>query len=165
VLIFRDELGWTAPEVAEVLESTVASVTSAPQRARATIEQHLPGTTWPAADPAEREVLNRYVAAFEHADMDGLVALLREDAMLRMRRSRWLAGSPSPRWAKTKPAGFGQAFPLAPAVPATRSRRVGRRESCPDPGLDGRSHCPVIGKPGHQCGSLHLAGDGAWLQP
>ncbi len=84
VLIFRDVLGWTAPEVAEVLESTVASVTSALQRARATIEQRLPGTTRPAADPAERELLHRYVAAFEQADMDGLVALLREDAMLRM---------------------------------------------------------------------------------
>ena len=85
VLIFRDVLGWTAPEVAEVLESTVASVNSALQRARGTVEQHLPEATRPAApDPAERELLNRYVAAFEHADMDGLVALLREDATLRM---------------------------------------------------------------------------------
>jgi RNA polymerase sigma-70 factor (ECF subfamily) len=84
VLIFRDVLGWTAPEVAEVLESTVASVNSALQRARGKIEQHLPETMRPAAGPAERELLNRYVAAFEHADMDGLVALLREDAMLRM---------------------------------------------------------------------------------
>src|SRR6478609_213276 len=84
VLIFRDVLGWTAPEVAEVLQSTVASVNSALQRARATIEQHLPDATQPAVDPAERELLSRYVAAFEHADMDGLVALLREDATLRM---------------------------------------------------------------------------------
>ena len=84
VLIFRDVLGWTAPEVAEVLESTVASVTSALQRARATIEQHLPEPGRPAADAAERALLNRYVAAFEHADMDGLLALLREDATLRM---------------------------------------------------------------------------------
>jgi RNA polymerase sigma-70 factor (ECF subfamily) len=84
VLIFRDVLGWTAPEVAEVLESTVASVNSALQRARGTIEQHLPDVPRPAADPAERELLDRYVAAFEHADIDGLVALLREDATLRM---------------------------------------------------------------------------------
>jgi len=49
-----------------------------------TIEQRLPRTTRPAADPAERELLHRYVAAFEQADMDGLVALLREDATLRM---------------------------------------------------------------------------------
>jgi RNA polymerase sigma-70 factor, ECF subfamily len=84
VLIFRDVLGWTAPEVAELLESTVASVNSALQRARGTIEHDLPDPTRPAARAAERELLNRYVAAFEQADMDGLVALLREDALLRM---------------------------------------------------------------------------------
>jgi RNA polymerase sigma-70 factor, ECF subfamily len=84
VLIFRDVLGWTAPEVADLLESTVAAVNSALQRARATIEQHLPARARPVADPAERELLNRYVTAFERDDMEGLVALLREDAMLRM---------------------------------------------------------------------------------
>ena len=84
VLIFRDVLGWTAPEVAEVLGSTVASVNSALQRARGTVDGHLPDTTRQAADPAERELLNRYVAVFGDADMDGLVALLREDATLRM---------------------------------------------------------------------------------
>ena len=84
VLIFRDVLGWRAPEVAEVLGSSVASVNSALQRARGTIDQRLPETAQTAADPTERELLNRYVAAFEHADMDGLVALLSEDARLRM---------------------------------------------------------------------------------
>ena len=84
VLIFRDVLGWTAPEVAEVLESTVASVNSALQRARATIDQHLPEAATPIAGDAERELLVRYVDAFEHDDMDGLVALLQEDAILRM---------------------------------------------------------------------------------
>lgn len=44
VLIFRDVLGLTAPEVADVLESTVTSINSALQRARATIDQHLPAT-------------------------------------------------------------------------------------------------------------------------
>jgi RNA polymerase sigma-70 factor (ECF subfamily) len=92
VLIFRDVLGWTAPEVAEVLESTVASVNSALQRARATIEQHLPDTARPAPDPAERALLNRYVAAFEEADVDELVAVLREDATLRMPPQRLLTG-------------------------------------------------------------------------
>src|ERR1700753_307066 len=62
VLIFRDVLGWTAPEVAEGLQSTVASVNSALQRARGTIEEHLPKATHGAADPAERELLSRYVA-------------------------------------------------------------------------------------------------------
>ncbi len=84
VLIFRDVLGWTAPEVAEVLGSTVASVNSALQRARGTIEQRLPDTMPATADPTERELLGRYVRAFEEADMSELVALLREDATLRM---------------------------------------------------------------------------------
>ena len=92
VLIFRDVLGWTAPEVAEVLESTVAAINSALQRARATIEQHLPDGPRQAADPAERELLGRYVAVFEHADIDGLVALLREDATLRMPPQPSLSG-------------------------------------------------------------------------
>jgi RNA polymerase sigma-70 factor, ECF subfamily len=92
VLIFRDVLGWTAPEVAELLDSTVASVNSALQRARATIDEHLPEITRPTAGAIERELLDRYVAAFEHADMDGLVALLREDAALRMPPQPSLSG-------------------------------------------------------------------------
>jgi RNA polymerase sigma-70 factor (ECF subfamily) len=92
VLIFRDVLGWTAPEVAEILESTVASVNSALQRARGTVEEKLPETTQTPTDPTERELLNRYVAAFEHADVDGLVTLLREDATLRMPPQPSLSG-------------------------------------------------------------------------
>ena len=92
VLIFRDVLGWTAPEVAELLESTVAAVNSALQRARSTIEQLLPEPTRRDAGPAERELLSRYVTAFEQADMNGLVALLREDATLRMPPQPALAG-------------------------------------------------------------------------
>ena len=84
VLIFRDVLGWTAPEVADLLESTVASVNSALQRARATIDRQLPARPPAAPDQLERELLGRYVEAFEHDDMDGLVALLQEDAILRM---------------------------------------------------------------------------------
>jgi RNA polymerase sigma-70 factor, ECF subfamily len=93
VLIFRDVLGWTAPEVAELLASTVASVNSALQRARGAVDRQLPETTAPPADRDERELLNRYVAAFDHADMDGLVALLRDDATLRMPPQPSLAGA------------------------------------------------------------------------
>ena len=84
VLIFRDVLGWTSPEVAELLESSVASVNSALQRARGTIDERLPATPGAMAAPDERELLDRYVTAFEHDDVDGLVALLREDAVMRM---------------------------------------------------------------------------------
>ena len=92
VLIFRDVLGWTAPEVAELLESTVASVNSTLQRARAATDQHLPETALRAPSPDERELLDRFVAAFERDDMDGLVSLLREDATLRMRPQPSLIG-------------------------------------------------------------------------
>src|SRR5919199_1287647 len=84
VLIFRDVLGWTAPEVAQLLESTVASINSALQRARGTIDQHLTEASPPAPSPGERELLGRYVDAFERDDIDALVSLLREDAMLKM---------------------------------------------------------------------------------
>jgi RNA polymerase sigma-70 factor (ECF subfamily) len=83
-LILRDVLGWSAPEAAEVLDGTVASVNSALQRARKTIDELLPADPPSAADPAERELLARFVAAFETDDMDGLVSLLREDAQLKM---------------------------------------------------------------------------------
>jgi RNA polymerase sigma-70 factor (ECF subfamily) len=84
VLIFRDVLGWTSPEVAQLLESTVASVNSALQRARATIDEHLPADMPAVAGPDEQELLKRYVTAFETDDMDELLSLLREDALLRM---------------------------------------------------------------------------------
>ena len=84
ILILRDVLGWTAPEVAELLESTVAAVNSGLQRARATIDAELPASSRTAAAPSQRDLLAGYVDAWERADMDDLVALLREDAVLRM---------------------------------------------------------------------------------
>jgi RNA polymerase sigma-70 factor, ECF subfamily len=84
VLILRDVLGWTSPEVAELLESTVAATNSALQRARATIEAHLPARAPAPPAGTERELLVRYVDAFARDDVHGLVALLREDAILRM---------------------------------------------------------------------------------
>jgi RNA polymerase sigma-70 factor (ECF subfamily) len=84
VLIFRDVLGWSAPEVAELLQSTVATVNSALQRARATVDQHLPTPQPTALQADERELLDRYINAFEHDDINGLIALLREDSVLRM---------------------------------------------------------------------------------
>jgi RNA polymerase sigma-70 factor (ECF subfamily) len=95
VLIFRDVLGWAAPEVADLLDSTVASVNSALQRARATIDQHLPEPATPIAGDTERELLGRYLDAFERDDMDGLVALLQEDAILRMPPQPSVLGGPA----------------------------------------------------------------------
>ena len=133
VLILREVLSWKASEVAELLDTTVASVNSALQRARAT----LAATGASAADPAEpltaehRELLARYLDAFERYDLDALTTLLHEDATLSMPpydlwlRGRedvraWMAGPGIgcagsrliPTWANGSPA-FGQYRPTS----------------------------------------------------
>jgi RNA polymerase sigma-70 factor, ECF subfamily len=84
VLLLREVLRWKAEEVAELLGTTVASVNSALQRARATLagldERPEPGPL----EPDEKELLDRYVDAFERYDIDALVALLHEDASQHM---------------------------------------------------------------------------------
>jgi len=107
VLIFRDVLGWTAPEVAELLEATVASVNSALQRARATVADDLPAAPAPAVhDGDERMLLGRYIDAFERDDVDALIALLREDALLRMPPQPSVVGAVAiARFFRESPAG------------------------------------------------------------
>ena len=85
VLILREVLRWKADEVAELLDTSVASVNSALQRARATLAA-TPAASTPAAPmtAADRTLLERYVAAFESYDMDALTSLLREDATWNM---------------------------------------------------------------------------------
>jgi RNA polymerase sigma-70 factor (ECF subfamily) len=116
VLILRDVLGWTGAEVADLLDSTGAAVNSALQRARATLEAQeravAPGAT-------QRDLLNRYVDAWERADIDGLVRLLKEDAVLTMPPEPSVVGAvaihaffsrvhpggaPSGTWANGRPA-------------------------------------------------------------
>jgi RNA polymerase sigma-70 factor (ECF subfamily) len=93
VLILRDVLGWTAPEVADLLDTTVAAVTSALQRARATVDRELPGRPPAAPGPSTRALLERYVDAWQRFDVDGLVDLLKEDAAIRMPPGRTLHGA------------------------------------------------------------------------
>jgi RNA polymerase sigma-70 factor (ECF subfamily) len=95
VLILCEVLRWKASEVAELLETSVASVNSALQRARATLEAGKVSATDPAPqlDAADRELLARYVAAFERYDMDALTSLIREDATQSMPPyDLWLTG-------------------------------------------------------------------------
>jgi RNA polymerase sigma-70 factor (ECF subfamily) len=82
VLILREVLRWRADEVAELLGTTVASVNSALQRARATLAaSNVTSADPPAAIDADQQaLLERYVDAFERYDMDSLTALLHEDA-------------------------------------------------------------------------------------
>jgi RNA polymerase sigma-70 factor (ECF subfamily) len=150
VLIFRDVLGWTAAEVAEVLGSTVASVNSALQRARATL------ATAEIAAPSElddeaRGLLERYVSAFEAYDIDRLTELLHEDAIQSMPPiSLWLQGRDDiftwwlgpgigcqgsklvpvglvngmPGWGQFKPAPDGGYEPWSIIVPEVSDRRI-----------------------------------------
>ncbi len=93
-LIARDVLGWSAEECAESLESTVPSVNSALQRARATLDARV--GRWqprPVDDDATKHLLARYIEAWERADPSTLAALLREDATFAMPPfPTWLLG-------------------------------------------------------------------------
>ena len=97
VLILREVLAWRANEVAELLDTSVASVNSALQRARATLaERDDKAADAAVSDPLDEEqqkLLERYVAAFEGYDMAALTALLHEDAIMTMPPfDLWLTG-------------------------------------------------------------------------
>ena len=93
VLILCEVLRWKASEVAELLETSVASVNSALQRARATLETSDVGVDRAQLDEADRELLSRYVAAFEAYDIEALTALIHEDATQSMPPfDLWLSG-------------------------------------------------------------------------
>jgi RNA polymerase sigma-70 factor, ECF subfamily len=96
VLLLCDVLGWTAPEAATLLASSTASISSALQRAREKLAKLYPeGRPSVALSPntTERELLDRYLRAWESNDLDGLVALLKEDATYTMPPwQQWYAG-------------------------------------------------------------------------
>jgi RNA polymerase sigma-70 factor, ECF subfamily len=82
VLILRDVLGWSAREAAETLEDSVAAVNSALQRARTGLEGARRHMSAPGA--RERALVRRFMAAWDAVDVEGLVALLTEDALMTM---------------------------------------------------------------------------------
>jgi RNA polymerase sigma-70 factor (ECF subfamily) len=88
VLVLRDVLGFHAEEVADMLDSSEDSVKGALKRARATLDQRLPPTDRERSplpnSPGERELVRRFADAFQADDIDGIVALLTEDAWLTM---------------------------------------------------------------------------------
>jgi RNA polymerase sigma-70 factor, ECF subfamily len=94
VLILCEVLRWQAAEVAELLETSVASVNSALQRARATLQATDLTTEAPlSVDAVDAELLERYVEAFERYDIDALTALIHEDATQSMPPyDLWLSG-------------------------------------------------------------------------
>ena len=124
VLILREVLNWQAAEVAELLGTSVASVNSALQRARATMSAR--GREEPPLDPAtadHRALLARYVHAFERFDISALVTLLRDDAVMSMPPYNfWLRGRPRSRGGSPDPAA-GAATPAWSRPQPTAARR------------------------------------------
>jgi RNA polymerase sigma-70 factor (ECF subfamily) len=93
-LILCEVLRWPVAEAAELLDSTVAAINSALQRARATLRSVSPESTIESLDPADTALLERYVDAFERYDIERLVSLLREDAIQSMPPfAMWLQGA------------------------------------------------------------------------
>jgi RNA polymerase sigma-70 factor (ECF subfamily) len=98
VLILRDVLSWRAHEVAELLETTEGAVNSTLRRARSVLEAVNLDAVPTEPTEADRELLYRYIDAFERYDVDSLVALLHEDASLNMPPYElWLQGIPDIR--------------------------------------------------------------------
>ena len=92
-LLLTEVLGWSAAEVAECLEMTVAAVNSGLQRARATMAARNAQVSPQVLDEEQAAMLDRYVDAFHRYDVDALVSLLREDATFSMPPYRlWLQG-------------------------------------------------------------------------
>jgi RNA polymerase sigma-70 factor (ECF subfamily) len=93
VLLLVEVIGWSASEVAECLDMSVAAVNSALQRARATVATRNGADSQVALSEEQTKLLERYVDAFHRYDVDGLVALMREDATLSMPPyTLWLRG-------------------------------------------------------------------------
>jgi RNA polymerase sigma-70 factor (ECF subfamily) len=138
VLILREVLKWKAAEVAELLDTTVQSVNSAMQRARATLAaSHVEGDEQPSSlDPDHRALLARYVRAFEDYDMGALTSLLREDA-------RWNM-PPYALWLQTHEdivawclgTGVGCRGSRLVPVQANGSQAFGQYKPAPDGGLE-----------------------------
>jgi RNA polymerase sigma-70 factor, ECF subfamily len=107
VLILREVLGFSAQETADTLDTSVASVNSALQRARATIEKRLPEqsqqeTLKSLGDDRLRELVETYADAWERNDVDTVVSMLAEDAAFTMPpMSRWFYGPGIRPWLET----------------------------------------------------------------
>ncbi|MGD9573451.1 MAG: sigma-70 family RNA polymerase sigma factor [Thermoleophilia bacterium] len=153
VLILREVLHWSAAETADLLDTSVASVNSALQRARATLADRDLDQSAPSRpdDAARRELLDRYVDAFQRYDMDALRDLIHEDATQSMPPyDLWLRGRDTvfawwvgpgaacrdsrlvpapangmPAWGQYKPQPDGTYLPWALQVAQVDGPRIG----------------------------------------
>jgi RNA polymerase sigma-70 factor (ECF subfamily) len=141
VLILCEVLRWKATEVGELLDTSVASVNSALQRARATLEASGVSSTdpVPAMDESQRELLSRYVEAFERYDVDALTSLIQEDAAQSMPPYElWLSGREDIlRWWLGPGAGC-RGSRVLPTVAANGSPAFGQYR----PSASGRGYDP-----------------------
>jgi RNA polymerase sigma-70 factor (ECF subfamily) len=139
VLILREVLRWEASEVAELLDTTVASVNSALQRARATLATSNVSSTdpLPSLSSEDRALLDRYVAAFERYDMDALAALIRHDATQSMPPyDMWLQGRDDIFAWWVGPGNGCRGSRVIPTVSANGSPAFGQYKPSPNGGYE-----------------------------
>jgi RNA polymerase sigma-70 factor, ECF subfamily len=139
VLILREVLRWEASEVAELLDTTVASVNSALQRSRATLAQSNVSTTdpLPALSESDQAMLDRYVTAFEQYDMVALTSLIREDATQSMPPyDMWLSGRGDILAWWVGPGNGCRGSRVIPVVSANGSPAFGQYKPSPNGGYE-----------------------------
>ena len=130
MLILREVLGFSAKEVAEILETTPASVNSSMQRARAAVDERLPErsqqeTLRSLGDDEIRAIVERYIEAWNRGDVDAVVSMLAEEATFSM--------PPNFEWFRGRKA-IRDFLPLGPLsiprifVPRARERAGGVRD-------------------------------------
>ena len=136
-LILCEVLRWQASEAAELLDTSVASVNSALQRARATLEATKIPATPATLSTDDRALLERYVAAFEAYDIDALTGLLHEDATQSMPPfDLWLEGRDDIFTWWFGPGIACQGSRVVPAVGANGSPAFGQYKPSPDGGYE-----------------------------
>jgi RNA polymerase sigma-70 factor (ECF subfamily) len=136
-LVLCEVLRWQASEVAELLDTSVPSVNSALQRARATLAETDAAETTDELDDADRALLERYVSAFERYDIDALTSLIQEDAKQSMPPyDLWLSGRDN-IFAWWFGPGIGcKGSRVIPAGSANGSPAFGQYKPSPDGGYD-----------------------------
>jgi RNA polymerase sigma-70 factor, ECF subfamily len=138
-IILREVLRWEASEVAELLGTSVPSVNSALQRARATLAKSSVSSSdpLPPLKEADRAMLERYVTAFERYDMDALTSLIREDASQSMPPyDMWLEGRDDILAWWVGPGNGCRGSRVLPAISANGMPTFGQYKPSPQGGYD-----------------------------
>jgi RNA polymerase sigma-70 factor (ECF subfamily) len=146
VLLLRDVLAWRAEEVAEALDTTIAAVNSALQRARARLAEHL---RWDESTPEVESVVDEWMRCWERCDIEGLVALLTDDVVLAM--------PPTPAWF-SGPLEVGHFFSTVPAEGRLETIRLVRTRANGQPAVAAYMEAPHGGHVGYGVMVFDLVG-------